>query len=129
MRASAFFLVGIIFLKCLTPAMDTAELARLPLLIEHFRQHRAADVTMDFFKFIALHYANARHHEEDHSTHSQLPFGQHHHLNVVMQVWNAPSPLPFPFPLQLCSIRYFTPSVQLVPVVFITAVWQPPKAA
>ncbi|GIV35867.1 MAG: hypothetical protein KatS3mg032_0246 [Cyclobacteriaceae bacterium] len=81
-----------------------------------------------FLKFIALHYADARHHEEDHSTHSQLPFGQHHHLNVVLQVWNAPPPLAFPFPLQRSSIRYFTPFVQTVPVTHHTEVWHPPKS-
>lgn len=127
MRAVTILSGFIILLKALLPAMDTAELAKLPLLINHFQEHRRLDRSMTFADFLALHYADARHHEEDHSTHSQLPFGQHHHLNVIISVWHAPTLPGFPVPPQPLTIKQRTSTFHRELPAHTSPVWQPPR--
>ncbi len=114
-------------IKALVPAMDTSELAKLPLLFEHFEAHRASDRSMDFLDFLVLHYTDARHHQEDHSTHSQLPFGQHHHVNIILPVLNAPEAPPLPEPPRPSYIQYTVPETRSVFSAFLPSIWQPPR--
>jgi ABC-type Zn2+ transport system substrate-binding protein/surface adhesin len=125
---SAFFSL-LLLLKALLPAMDTAELAKLPLLIEHYRQHRALDDSMNFLQFLAMHYTDARHHEEDHTTHSHLPFGQHHHLNVTIPVWNAPAIALLLSPPEGSDLRHQIPGEVFLIFSFAAHIWQPPRLA
>ncbi len=41
----------------LTGNTEVGQLFRLPQLISHFFQHHRQDPSIDFFEFIAMHYA------------------------------------------------------------------------
>lgn len=127
MRLEALLLVTVILLKALLPAMDTAELAKLPLLLAHYQEHRQQDASITFTAFLALHYADSKHHEEDHSTHSQLPFGQHHHLNIIIPSWYAPALPEFPAPPQPVVVEHFSTELPEELAAHVNAVWQPPR--
>lgn len=43
MKGLVTILVFVVLLKALMPAMNTAELARLPFLFEHFKEHRKSN--------------------------------------------------------------------------------------
>lgn len=127
MRFASLIGALLILIKAVLPAMDTAELAKLPLLFDHFLEHRKTDSNLTFTAFLALHYADVKHHEEDHSTHSQLPFGQHHHLNIVIPVWYAPALPDFPSPPQPCAAEHGSlPLPDELPA-YASPVWQPPR--
>lgn len=107
--------------------MDTAELAKLPLLLSHFQEHRKQNAAISFAAFLTLHYADPKHHEEDHSTHSQLPFGQHHHLNIVIPAWHAPSLPEFPARPKPVILQHFTTQLPEELSAHVASVWQPPR--
>ena len=127
MRPEAILPALIIFLKALLPAMDTAELAKLPLLLAHYKEHRVRDPNITFSAFLALHYADSEHHKEDHSTHSELPFGQHHHLNITIPVWHAPALPDFPEPPQPLKIVHGAVQISGELKAHASSVWQPPR--
>jgi|DewCreStandDraft_4_1066084.scaffolds.fasta_scaffold98515_2 hypothetical protein len=127
MHPQAILLVFIIFLKALIPAMDTAELAKIPLLFDHYQDHRKQDTNISFMAFLALHYADSKHHEEDHTTHSKLPFGQHHHLNIIITAWFAPTLPEFLLPPQPQKVEHNSMHFPQELSAHAISIWQPPR--
>lgn len=126
MKFVAGIYIVIILLKSFLPAMNTAELAKIPVLIEHYREHCNIDPSLTFLQFLALHYADEKHHRHDHSKHSKLPFGNMHHHPVTLQLWYAELP---GIVLQPGSSKIFI--VLLAednnPIIYKSAIWQPPR--
>jgi len=49
------------------------QLLKIPILVEHFREHRRLDGNISFFEFIKLHYHNIVV-DDDYQRDQQLPF-------------------------------------------------------
>ena len=77
-RFLAISLASILVVQILLPGMDARELTKLPDLLQHFREHRTENPSINFLSFLKLHYTNAIHHEQDHERHHQLPSTNHH---------------------------------------------------
>jgi len=77
------------------------ELIKLPALVAHFLEHRSGEPGLDLDGFLALHYSDLEHQEEDHQEHEDLPF-HHHHGTALDQCGTkliaseAPAPVSFP---------------------------------
>jgi hypothetical protein len=62
----------ILSLQLLSGNQLLSELAKVPVLIEHYKEHCMENRTMDFFTFLKLHYANPEHQKSD-AKHDSLP--------------------------------------------------------
>jgi hypothetical protein len=49
-------------------------LLRIPVLVEHFKEHRQLDVEISFWSFIKLHYIDPLVVDDDYQRDNQLPF-------------------------------------------------------
>jgi hypothetical protein len=58
------------------------EMAKLPMLVEHYREHTGSNSALDLSAFLELHYADGSHQDSDHQEHGNLPF-HHHHSGAV----------------------------------------------
>ena len=69
------------------------ELAKIPQLIEHFRQHQRENNALDFFSFLKMHYADPEHQQKDASRHGSLPLKSVSlaHAEVIVLHETAPS--------------------------------------
>ena len=110
------------------------ELLRLPLLVEHFMEHRRADNQMSFFDFMNLHYAQGVVQDEDYEKDKRLPFKTHdfcsnsplsHPFHEVVVVTQPSSPYLFP------NIKRLTPHGHYDAVFYssnyLDNIWQPPQ--
>lgn len=52
------------------------QIFKLPLLIEHYREHRALNYTVTFFEFLAMHYGGNDNDPRDDAKDHSLPFKQ-----------------------------------------------------
>ncbi|MBI5857188.1 MAG: hypothetical protein HZB42_06025 [Sphingobacteriales bacterium] len=50
------------------------ELMRLPVLIEHYFQHRSDDPCLSFFEYLKIHYSDNHPDDNDDNDDTQLPF-------------------------------------------------------
>lgn len=68
------------------------QLVRFPKLLQHFRQHCAADPEMNFEKFIKIHYLSPKTITDDFRQDQQLPFRSVdcHMLNTVVFIYDLP---------------------------------------
>ena len=70
------------------------EMAKLPMLVEHYREHTGSNSALDLSAFLELHYADGSHQDSDHQEHGNLPF-HHHHSGAVLSS-APPDPVSFP---------------------------------
>jgi hypothetical protein len=52
-------------------------MVRLPVLVAHYFHHNHTDKHIHFTDFIANHYSNHEHHDQEHDNHNNLPFHNH----------------------------------------------------
>ncbi len=69
------------------------ELAKIPQLIEHFREHQRENKVLGFISFLKMHYADPEHQRKDASRHGSLPLKSvtSAHAEVVVLSETTPS--------------------------------------
>lgn len=68
-------LAGILFIVIhLFTFAEFQNLLKLPVLFEHFSEHKKSDSEMDFWSFIKLHYFEPLTYDHDYERDRQLPF-------------------------------------------------------
>jgi hypothetical protein len=70
LKAAAIFLLSIYMLTF----AEFHHILRIPLLVQHFREHRQLDPSISFLSFIQLHYVGLIEVDEDYEQDRQLPF-------------------------------------------------------
>jgi hypothetical protein len=77
-----FFLLFLV-LQIATGNLFGHELARLPFVWEHYKEHKKEDATLTFSQFLNLHYNSEDHEKQDGHRHHNLPLHCANHLLVV----------------------------------------------
>ena len=72
-KTIAIMLLSLTFLGSM---LDLHDFAKLPRLMEHYKEHRKKSPEVSFLGFLNLHYGSeAEHHDkEEHQKHTGLPF-------------------------------------------------------
>ena len=69
-KCLAFLLLGIYMLSF----SEIHQLLKIPILIEHFTEHRSQDEGITLFAFLKMHYTGIFEVDEDYQRDQQLPF-------------------------------------------------------
>jgi hypothetical protein len=106
------------------------QLAKLPLLVEHFNEHRQENSNMTLWAFLCMHYDYAAKKDEDYAKDMTLPFK----ANDSMIHATIADFIPNNISVAITKIIYAT-SVQVVAFdesnfhsSFFSNIWQPPKS-
>jgi len=126
MRVAVSFLLLTIHLFTAT---ELSQLFKLPVLLEHFGEHKQKDASISFGSFLYRHYftdhSNDGHSERD----KQLPF--HSHEDCVSMKLSVCPPITFgDFALTVLPIEEnitFSFSDHYITFNFLSSIWQPPK--
>jgi hypothetical protein len=78
-------------LQLLTGNQFFAELVKIPSLIEHFQEHKAANQDLDFFTFLKMHYSDPEHQKSD-ARHDNLPLKVHSSAHAEIFVFSLETP-------------------------------------
>lgn len=109
---------------------ELQELARLPVLFQHFFEHKGIDKNMTFVAYLEHHYGSIPHTDNDEERDNQLPFKTHSFCAA-----NILSPaLPPSFGLTLKKAYQFIPEQKIIlnndcviHSAYAGKIWQPPK--
>jgi hypothetical protein len=74
-KLRSWFILPVLWVQV---SLVSPDLLKLPLLFAHYLEHQAASEELDLTAFVALHYTDHEHQEEDHGDHENLPFHHHH---------------------------------------------------
>jgi hypothetical protein len=129
-KGISILIVTLILLESFLPAVEQSELSKLPYLFEHFTRHQREDHDMSFLRFLAMHYEDTQHHNQDHQTHHKLPFSNHNHhahveLNSIALTIVSLTTSSSLIPLRDIPVVAYRESV---PAGRSITIWQPPKA-
>jgi len=124
--------IGFGLLLCVFAASATplGELLKLPVLIEHFREHKQETPDMTVMGFIVLHYFSGDIRDADYERDMQLPFKTMELSPLPVAVApSEPSPIAQPLtPAPAC--RKCLPPLALLfpPTPYVATLTEPPEA-
>lgn len=110
---------------------ELQELAKLPVLFQHYFEHKSLDRNITFFAYLEHHYNDIPHTDNDEARDNQLPF-----KTQSLSAANALSPaLPPSFSLSLKKVYQILPKQKILinndhapNSAYTGKIWQPPKA-
>lgn len=111
-------------------ATELYQLVKLPLLIEHFIEHKEAKSDLTFWKFLKLHYADDIVADEDHDQDMNLPFKSDDgciNISLTAVIGSPQSDLILK-PYFSETKTFFAYKESFLPSSFLSNIWQPPKA-
>ncbi len=121
---SIFFLV--IYLLSTT---QLSELLKLPILVQHFIEHKEENKNLSFLGFLEIHYAHGSPHDADYDKDMKLPFKSITHSNISSISFCTPLPnfkhnpiIYYKSNKKIFSTYSFTYSSA-----FLSSIWQQPK--
>jgi len=108
---------------------ELREIVRLPILFEHFTEHKLQNKDVSFLDFIVLHYFSSDVKDADYERDQQLPFrgvqGEELSAPVALPVGSFEGPLPRIADAILKVEMYVS---RFHPSLFQFTIWQPPRA-
>jgi len=107
---------------------ELRELVKLPLLFQHYFEHKALNKDITFATYLFDHYNSVPHTDDDQDRDNQLPFKSVNQKPVL----TSPAIPPFnSFIIKsLATITLSCSSIYKendIPLTFLARVWQPPK--
>jgi hypothetical protein len=101
---------------------------KLPVLVEHFKEHRSGNSNITFTEFIVLHYFSGNPKDKDYDRDQQLPF----RTNDVVLLTNTvvvPNQVAFDFtPPPHNDVTYPLFYIKPLTAKHSCGIWQPPKS-
>ncbi|MEO8761145.1 MAG: hypothetical protein ABI388_07520 [Bacteroidia bacterium] len=113
------------------PLTELNQLVKLPVLIEHFIEHKSKNAELSLWQFLDMHYAHGNVHDDDYDKDMKLPFKTHDTClganSVIFVTVNFSCSVSKPLPLSK-NIDYLIYNENLAPSVQLSSIWQPPKS-
>ena len=100
----------------------------MPLLVEHFVEHRQENSHLTLWQFLYMHYASSDVHDAGNAKDMKLPFKSHD--NCVASIINVYLPsqnVIITKPVQFIETQHFKTQEPSLQSTFLSNIWQPPK--
>ncbi|WDF54249.1 hypothetical protein [Mucilaginibacter sp. KACC 22063] len=105
------------------------QLLKLPMVFEHFAEHRKENKSISFLQFLDMHYMHGSPRDKDYSEDMKLPFKTADNCMAAISPVVVPQVLPaLTFPV------IYSAETKLEPLnsgfnysVYLSGIWQPPK--
>ena len=114
----------------LVSATELYQLVKLPLMVEHFKEHRQEDKDITLWAFLCMHYDYAAKPDEDYAKDMTLPFKANDsmiHATIADFVpttfYISPAKT-----IYASSVQFVTFDEQHISSSFLSNIWQPPKS-
>lgn len=101
------------------------EIMRLPILVEHYLEHRSLAPEMSFIQFLAAHYKTNVAHD---STDMELPFKRCEHSVATPTFTVAEVKFDLLPPTPSGPQKFYSNYISLIPTSGLDEIFQPPRA-
>jgi hypothetical protein len=127
-------LITIFFLAVyLFATTDAYQLLKLPVVFQHFAEHRAENKNIGFLEFLDMHYMHGSPKDADYDRDMQLPFKKACPDCASCIVAAAFVPLTVHYsvekPIRITEQKNYVIQEQLLTSSYLANIWQPPKLA
>lgn len=123
--------LAIFFLSIyLLSTTEAGELFKLPVIFEHYQEHKHLNKDLTILEFLDIHYMHGSPHDDDYDRDMQLPFKAPIHSTVVITNFVTPTPIYVVVP----KVFFIEKKQHLIyntsgySFNFHSSIWQPPRA-
>lgn len=123
-------IIAIFFLSLyLLSATEAHQLFKLPVVFQHYKEHKIEDSSISMLRFLAIHYLHGSPKDKDYDRDMQLPFKTSGDCASSF----SPAFVPFfvqhaaPAPLELKEKNTAVLQDQFLLSSYLASIWQPPK--
>lgn len=112
-----------------TSSVTTRELLKMPLLAEHFYDHKSTNVNTSLYSFLIYHYLYEKDMDRDADEDRKLPFKSIEN-NISPSTVSLKPPVHFYNLIgkqRVINLNFHILDDRLVPALFCNAVWHPPR--
>ena len=124
-----FFAISFLLIY-LFSTTELHQLLKVPLLVQHFIEHREENKQVTLWQFLYVHYAMKDAKDADHEKDMKLPFKSHD--NCIAAISNVYLPLSEKIsiqqPLEYSEKKNFSREDDHLLTSFLSNIWQPPRA-
>ena len=100
----------------------------MPLLVEHFIEHRHENKNITLYQFLYMHYAMGDVHDADYAKGMKLPFKTHDNcLASIINVYLPSQKVDITKPVQFIENQHFKRQEIFLQSTFLSNIWEPPK--
>ncbi|MEO5908519.1 MAG: hypothetical protein ABIP98_04885 [Ginsengibacter sp.] len=100
----------------------------MPLLVEHFVEHREENSHLTLWQFLHMHYAMGDVHDADYAKDMKLPFKSHDNcVASIINVFLPSQKVVITKPVQFIENQHFKIQEPSLQSTFLSNIWQPPK--
>lgn len=123
-------ILALVFISIyLFSATELHQFLKLPILVEHFSEHKQKDKSLTLLEFLCMHYVNESTKDTDYDKDSKLPFKTLDNCNNSNHVTLLPEQKFYFNSIQVNSeitiLNNYYP--QFSNTTFLKSIWQPPK--
>lgn len=125
-------LIAILFLTVYVfSATEFNQLLKLPLLVEHYVEHKEENKLITFLEFLHMHYSTAHAKDADYNKDMKLPFKSPSNTIAfnALNCLQANFETELNYPVRNAKAFYFIYSEHIPNSALLNAIWQPPKQA
>jgi hypothetical protein len=121
--------IAILFLSVyLLSSTQLKEFLKLPVLIEHFIEHKQKDTSICFLEFLCMHYAHGNVKDADYEKDMKLPFKSLENSLSSVSFYLPASNFKQDFLIHLKEGKQQFPLYNSnYPSTFLSSIWQPPR--
>jgi len=110
-------------------ATELHQLFKLPLLLEHFSEHKQKDNSLSLYKFLTMHYATNDDNDGDKDKDMKLPFKSNDECANSINIAFTPTNLILTLkPIFLINKSFNIYNDYFSPTSVLSSIWQPPRA-
>ncbi|MFH7039916.1 hypothetical protein ACHRVY_18410 [Flavobacterium plurextorum] len=120
--------LSILFLSVyLLSVTQLVELIKLPVMVEHYVEHKEQNPNLTFFQFLCIHYQGQDVYDADYEKDMKLPFKSHTNISSVvfyplLQEYKTIQKVNYKYKKQnLYTYSFSYSSISL------SSIWQPPR--
>ncbi len=122
--------IAIFFLSLyLFSTTEANQLLKMPLIFEHFKEHKALNKDLSFIQFLDIHYMHQCPKGKDNSKDMQLPFKTVSHSIFSISSAIVPTTAKIKWFIQLDNIQKIKSNLQnqFLLSTYLSNIWQPPR--
>ena len=102
---------------------------KLPVLIEHFIEHRSDDPQLSFLRFLSIHYLHGSPKDADFDRDMELPFKDISQSSLTAATYTAPAPISINMKKPVYNPGEENPFAGTAnySYQYLSSIWQPPR--
>lgn len=120
-----FFLTAYLF-----SATEAHQLLKLPVIFQHYAEHKKINKNITFLQFLDMHYMHGCPKDNDYQRDMQLPFKTAGDCIAAISPGFIPAILQpiMVHSVEISEVKLYIPQDQPIPSSYLSRIWQPPKS-